>query len=764
VNLLKTSIFFFLLLCEYTIFGQSFTLSGYITDAKDGESLIGVTVNCFSEKRGAVSNGYGYYALTLPKGNYAIVFSYLGYSSVKKEISLDNNISLNIQLSETSNDVKEVVVKASDQKGRMQVQNTEMSKISVPMEMIRRVPTLFGESDLIKVLQLMPGVKRGIEGTTGMYVRGGGNDENLILVDEAPVYNTGHLLGFFSVFNSNSIKDVSLYKGSFPAIYGGRLSSILDIKMREGNDQRFSTQGSIGIIASNLTIEGPVIKNKCSFIISGRRTYLDRVVKLLSGKNNFPYYFYDLNIKVNYKITERDRIFVSSYFGRDVLAAESDRQDSLNAGINSFVGNFTITTRWNHAYKKNHLFHNISIIQSNFRYNIDGKVLSNSVLVTSYIQDIGVKADYEYKPDTKNNYRFGAAVVNHHFRPNVVSTAGDITQFLKSKPGSSIYNQEISLYANDDRDMGPRWKLNYGVRLSSTIVTGIFYKGIEPRFAAKYPIDENSSVKFGYSRMKQYLHLVSSSAVSLPTDLWYPVTKLVQPATSDQVCAGYFRYFEKYKMNFSAEAYYKTMSHLIEYREGANLILNDNYEKELVFGKGKAYGFEFLLQRNEGMLSGWISYTLSWANRTFPDLNKGYTYFSKFDRRHDIAVVANITITKRKSLSMAWVFSSGSPFTARVSQFLMPNPTFTAIDVLPVYTSKNEIRLHPAHRLDIDYCYKSRIKSKFKGEWHIGGYNIYNRVQPNRIEIVPDPATGLYKYQEKGLFGFIFSIAYNFQY
>jgi hypothetical protein len=538
VKFLKSGLFLLLTLCEYTTFAQSYTLSGYITDAKDGESLIGVTVSCPSEKKGAVSNGYGYYALTLQKGNYEIVFSYLGYIAEKKIIRLDSNISLNIRMKETTSDVKEVVVKASDQKGRQQVQSTEMSRINVPMELIRKVPTLLGESDLIKVLQLMPGVKRGMEGTTGMYVRGGGNDENLILVDEAPVYNTGHLLGFFSVFNSNSIKDVSLYKGSFPALYGGRLSSILDIKMREGNDQRFSAQGSVGIIATNITVEGPIVKNKCSFIISGRRTYLDRVLKVLSkGQDVFPYYFYDLNAKVNYKITDRDRIYISSYFGRDVLKAQSDPRDSLNAGINSFVGNFTVTARWNHAYKKN-LFHNISIIQSSFRYNIEGKVLNNSVLVTSYIQDIGVKADYEYKPDEKNNIKFGAAVINHHFRPNVVSTAGDITEFLKSKPGSSIYNQEISLYASDDRDMGPRWKVNYGARLSSTIVTGAFYKGFEPRLAAKYPIDENSSVKFGYSLMNQYLHLVSSSAVSLPTDLWYPVTKLVKPASSNQFCAG----------------------------------------------------------------------------------------------------------------------------------------------------------------------------------------------------------------------------------
>ena len=741
---------------------QSYTVSGYVTDAKSGESLIGVTVSCAAAKKGTATNGYGYYALTLPTGTYDIQFSYLGYATQKLQVRFDKNNTLNVHLSESGAEIKEVEIKASDSKGRQQVQNTELGKLNVPMELIRKVPTLFGESDLIKVLQLMPGVKRGTEGTTGMYVRGGGTDENLILLDEAPVYNIGHLLGFFSVFNSNSIKDVAMYKGAFPAMYGGRLSSILDIKMKEGNNQRFSTQGSIGIIASNLTLEGPIIKNKCSFIISGRRTYLDKVLQLF--KAQLPYYFYDVNAKVNYIVNDRDRIYLSSYFGRDVLKASSNPNDSLNAGINSFVGNFTITARWNHAYKNNKLFHNLSVIQSNFRYSIDGKVLDNSVFVGSYIQDIGAKIDYEYKPREKHDLKFGAAVINHHFRPNVVSTKGAISEFLKSKPGGSIYNQEISGYVANDQDLGARWKLNYGLRLSSTLVTAQWYAGLEPRVAGKYMLDENSSLKVSYSRMKQYLHLISSSAVSLPTDLWYPVTKLVKPGISDQISAGYYRYFEKYKINISAEGYYKRLYHLIEYREGANLILNDNYENELVFGKGSAYGMEWLVQRNEGKLSGWVGYTLSWSNRTFADLNEGKTYYSKFDRRHDISVVANYTFTPRKSLSIAWVYSSGSPFTARISQYLMPNPTFTNIEVLPVYTSKNAIRLHPSHRLDVDFCYKNRIKSKFKGEWHFSAYNFYNRIQPNRIQIVQDPSTGLYKYQEAGLFGLILSVAYNFQY
>ncbi len=760
----KNSILVLIQLLVLHLGAQNFTVSGYVSDQKDGESLIGVTASCPSLKKGTATNGYGYYALTFPAGTYEIVFNYLGYISQKQTILLDKNIALNVKLIENSNQLKEVVVTGSDSKGKQQVQSTEMAKLNIPIELIRKVPTLFGESDLIKVLQLMPGVKRGVEGTTGMYVRGGGNDENLILLDEAPVYNTGHLLGFFSVFNSNSIKDVSLYKGAFPSQYGGRLSSILDIKMREGNDKKFSAQGSIGIIASNLTIEGPILKDKCSFIISGRRTYLDKVINLFSKQNLFPYYFYDLNAKINYKLSDRDRIYLSSYFGRDVLSASSSGSDSLNAGINSFVGNFTVTARWNHAYKNSKLFHNISLIQSNFKYDISGKVLSNSVLVTSKIQDLGVKADFQYKPTVLHDIKFGALLINHLFRPNVVSTQGDISKFLASREGTKIYNQEVSFYGNDDYDVTTKLKINYGLRLSSTLVTNKLYAGLEPRFAAKYKISENSSVKAGYARMKQYLHLVSSSAISLPTDLWYPVTKNVKPGSSDQVSAGYYRYLEKKKINLSAEVYYKWLNNLIEYREGANLILNDNYESQLVTGKGTSYGFELLLQKNEGKLSGWISYTLAWSNRTFPELNSGRTYYSKFDRRHDFAIVANYTISKRWSISADWVYSSGAPFTARTSQYLMPNPTFTSIDILPVYTSKNAIRLHASHRLDIDITYKSRIYSKYKGEWHFGAYNVYNRAQPSRIQIVQNTDNTGYHYEERGIFGIIYSVAYNFQF
>ncbi|MBI3233500.1 MAG: TonB-dependent receptor plug domain-containing protein, partial [Bacteroidetes bacterium] len=623
-----------------------------------------------------------------------------------------------------------------------------------------------GERDIIKVLQLMPGVKRGGEGGTDMYVRGGGADQNLVLLDEATVYNSGHLLGFFSVFNSNSIKEVNLYKSAFPAQYGGRLSSILDIKMKEGNEKAFETKGSVGLIASNLSIEGPIIKDKMSFAISGRRTYLDKVIQWTVPENvfRFPYYFYDLNAKINYKINKKDRLYFSSYLGRDILYNRvKDSTSVLPVNLNTFLGNFTVTSRWNHYYKNIKLFHNLTVVHSQFRYNIDGNFAGNSLLIKSSINDLGVKLDYDYHMNPEHWIKFGAVLMNHTFKPNIITTQGVISDLLKSKSGSKIYNQEMGFYFNDEYTVNHRIKVNYGARLSGTYVQNTFYHGFEPRVSGKYSINSTSSIKASYAKMKQYLHLVRSSSIALPTDLWYPVTKNVAPGKSNQVSLGYYKSINKYKTTFSVETYYKWLNDVIDYKEGAVLFLNDNYESELVKGNAKAYGFEFLAQKDVGKLSGWIAYTLSWSKSTFPDLNGGKTFFSNNDRRHDISVVANYEFNKRFSMSAVYVYSSGRPFTPRISQFLMPNPTLTNVDVLPIYTDRNTVRLHAARRLDIDICYKNKPSKKTKLEWHLSIYNFFARTQPQRIVITQD-ANGNYKYQEKGLFGIIIAPALNFNF
>lgn len=753
-----------LALC-YTSFAQNFSISGYVYDHATGESLIGVSVQEWNSGKGTTTNEYGFYSLTVPEGKAVLRFAYLGFSNTEKEIDIQNNQQINIRLGENENVLQQVVISASTGREKEHVKSAEMGKLNVPIEILKRTPVLFGESDLIKAIQLLPGVKRGGEGTVGMYVRGGGNDENLILLDEAPVYNVGHALGFLSVFNTNAIKNVDLYKGAFPAQYGGRLSSILDVRMREGNDRQLGVQGSIGNIASNLTVEGPIVKGKGSFIISGRRSYLDKLVEWLSPAI-FPYYFYDLNAKLNYKLNERDRVYLSGYLGSDVLAASSRGDSSgFNTGIDTRLGNFTVSTRWNHIYPSQKLFHNLTILRSQFRYNIEGEAFDNSILIRSAIDDYAAKMDFDYRPDTRTTMKFGAAFTHHVFKPNLISVQGAISDLLKNKAVKVIYNQEFSGYGGVDYDINPAWKLNGGLRLSGSAVEGVFYGGYEPRLSARYTINERQSIKFAYARMKQYLHLVSSSSVALPTDLWYPVTRLVRPGASDQLSAGWFTYFgRKAKIEFSTEFYYKKLHNLIEYREGARLLLNDNYEDELVRGNGDAWGGECLLQKNTGKLTGWIGYSLSWATRKFPDLNGGRRYFARYDRRHDFSIVANYDVTRRFGVSLAWVYSTGNPFTPVVAKYLMPFPNYGGVDLLAVYPAKNSYRLNDSHRLDLDLAFKGRKRKRWQGEWHVGAYNFYNRTQPNRVVITVDPNTGREKYQERGLFGIIASLSYNFKF
>jgi hypothetical protein len=757
---------FLFIFCAPSLFSQTFTISGYISDNASGESLPGVTVRDKTSGKGTASNEYGFYSLTLEAGKHQLAFYYLGFEPLEQSIDLTQNTTRSIRLGENPNTMKEVVISAKSEASKEHVKSAEMGKLSVPIEILRKTPALFGESDIIKALQLMPGVKRGGEGTTGMYIRGGGADENLILLDEAPVYNVGHILGFLSVFNTNALRDVNLYKGAFPAQYGGRLSGIMDVRMREGNDQRFSTQGSIGNIAANMTIEAPIVKERGSFIISGRRSYLDKIVNAFAP-GVFPYYFYDLNIKANYRITDRDRVYLSSYIGRDVLdAGNSNDSSNFDTGIDTRLGNFTLTSRWNHIYKGDKLFHNLTLLRSQFDYKIEGAFAENSVLIRSDIQDYGAKMDFDYRPDNQTNIKTGAAITHHRFRPNLISVQGAITDVLKNKPVDEIQMVEMSLYGGIDRDLTPRWKVNAGLRLSGAAVQGVFYKAAEPRVSARYTLDETNSIKFGYARMNQYLHLVSSSSVALPTDLWYPVTKKVAPGFSDQVSAGWFSHFfeEKKQVQVSAEVYYKWLNQLIEYREGARLILNDNYEDELVRGDGRSWGFEVMVQKNAGKLTGWIGYTLAWANRTFPELNKGETYYARYDRRHDLSVVANYEIRRRVAVSFAWVYSTGNPFTPVIAKYVMPFPNYTGLDLLPVYPAKNSYRLNDAHRLDIDFTFKGKKRKRWQGEWHVGAYNFYNRVQPNRVVLTYDQSTGRERYEERGLFGFIGSLSYNFKF
>lgn len=750
---------FFLLFLSFStcvLSQEEYTISGYLSDSTSSESIIGGTIYIKGTGKGVATNVYGFYSLTLPKGSYEITYSYLGYKTITQQVELNKNTTLNIPIPPVVTSLQEVEITADARKD--EVRSTQMGLIKLPIDQIRKIPTIGGETDIIKVMQLMPGVKAGFEGQNGMYVRGGAADQNLILLDEAVVYNVSHLFGFFSVFNNDAIKDVTLIKGGFPAYYGGRLSSVLDIRMKEGDMQKYHVDGGVGILSSRLTVQGPIIKDKMSFIVSGRRSYVDKVLKLL--KVDLPYYFYDLNSKINYKLSDKDRFYLSGYYGDDVLGALGN--SSTGAGFK--LGNFTTSARWNHIYNSK-LFSNISLIHTRFRYDIEANGAGSSFLVKSSISDIGGKIDFNYYHNPENHISYGGSIVNHSFRPNIINTSGEISDFLKSQKGDAIISQEIGLYANNDYNYSSSLKINYGLRNSFLTTKGKVYAGLEPRLSTNYTLSEKQSLKGSYSRMKQYMHLVSSSSFALPTDLWYPATKNVKPLSADQISIGYTRNLEKIKTLFTFETYYKWMRNLIEYREGAVLLLNNNYEDELVSGKGKAYGFEFFLNRTEGKFTGWIGYTISWTKRQFDDINKGKEYFDKYDRRHDISVVGTYDFTKRFSFSAVWIFATGSRFTPLVGNFFMPNASLTSVDMLPIYTEKNAIVLPSTHRLDINFIFKTQDRKKWKGkgEWHIGAYNTYNRAQPQTIQIVSNP-DGTYKYQAIGLFGFFPSVAYEFKF
>ncbi|MBI2271597.1 MAG: TonB-dependent receptor [Bacteroidetes bacterium] len=695
---------------------QTYTLSGTIADSTNGETIIGAIVYVKSLGKGTTANTYGFYSLTLPEGTYDVSFSFISYETTTKRITLNKNVSLNLKFKPESTALKEVVVSAESSKEKEEVKSTQMGMISLPIEQIKHVPCIGGEVDIIKVMQLMPGIKRGGEGQTGMYVRGGDADQNLILVDEATVYNVSHLFGFFSVFNNDALKDVMIYKGGFPASYGGRLSAVMDIRMKEGDMQKYHVDGGIGLLSSHLTVQGPIIKDTASFIISGRRSYIDQVFKLAYGKSVLPYYFYDINAKVNYKITNRDRIYLSSYIGDDVLAFKQKADSSL-LDFGFYLGNITGTLRWNHLYKNDKLFSNVSLIYTRFRYDVHGDFANNSVLVKSSIMDLGGKADYNYYKTSENKFMFGGSIVNHSFRPNVVSTSGEISQALASQEGGLLSTQEMAIYGLNDRSLNARWNINYGGRISFVNANGTSYGGFEPRLSATRVLTETQSLKFGLSRMIQYMHLVSSSSIALPTDLWY---------------------------------------------QGANLILNNNFEDEIVSGKGAASGIELFLNKTAGRFNGWIGYTLSVSTRKFEDLNNGKEYYAKYDRRHDWSFVVNYELSKRWSVSAVWVYSSGLRFTPVVGNYFMPNAALTGADIFPVYTDRNAVQLPASHRLDINFVLKSKEHKHWKSELFLGAYNFYNRAQPYQIRITGEGSG--YKYQAVGLFGFIPSIGFNFSF
>ncbi len=762
-------LFLFLLsfVINYSVYSQNFTISGYLKDAETGESLIGAKIYSVKTKTGAIANNYGFYSLTLPMDDSTvIIYSYLGFTAQIKKIILTENIELNVKLIPKTQELSEINI--SSKRLDDNVQNIQMSVYDIPIQKIKELPALFGETDVLKIIQLLPGVQSGNEGTTGFFVRGGNSDQNLVQLDEAVVYNPNHLFGLFSTFNTKALNNVSLIKGGFPAQYGGRLSSILDITMKEGNNQKLKIDGGLGLISSNITIEGPIKKNKASFIISARRTYLDLLIKPFLPKGiTTTYNFYDLNAKINWQISKRDRLFLSAFNGND--KAGYTAASSINYGIR--FGNSTATLRWNHLFGQK-LFLNTSFIYNRYYLNLSTVQGKYYAQVYSGINDVNGKTEFQYYPNSKHKITFGANYTYHTFVSSGKSAKIPKDLQIANIKTNSIpprYSSEMALYFNDEIKVSNRTSLNLGIRTPSFITKNASYYRFEPRAALKISVDSTSSIKAAYSVMNQFLHIVPSSSASLPFDLWTPSSQITKPERSEQLAVGYFRNFKENKYEASVEVYYKTMQNQVAFREGTQLLDQTNIDSSLVFGKGWSYGAEFFLKKSSGKFTGWVSYTLSWTNQKFKDLNYGEVFPFKYDRRHVLSSVATYELSKKWTLSAVFVLSSGSAYTLPVARINVSDGGSLYDGVYYVYDKRNNYRLNLYHRLDVGATYRKN-KTLFKGkvpfvaEWVFSIYNVYSHRNPYFVYLTVDPLTQEPKAKQISLLPIIPSVTYNFKF
>jgi outer membrane cobalamin receptor len=631
------------------------------------------------------------------------------------------------------------------------------------------VPAIFGEVDIIKVLQLKPGIQSGGEGASGLYVRGGGPDQNLVLLDEATVYNAAHLFGFFSIFNPDAVKGVDLYKGDFPAQYGGRLSSVVDVKLKDGNDRKFAGSGGIGAIASRLTLEGPLVKDKSSFVLSGRRTYFDVFTRALNRANRdnkeyneIPdYYFYDLNAKINYDLGPKDRLFISGYLGRDKFGFQGD-----NFNFNFNWGNNAATVRWNHIFSPK-VFANTSLIYSDYKYTIENKFDIFSFTLGSNIRDISAKTDFYYTANANHTIRFGGQYTHHSFDIGRLQ-AGSEDGTVAFNSGQGLSGSEMGAYVASELSAGPLWRFNSGLRISGFENKGKWFGGLEPRLAARYKVSEKTSLKASASRMYQYVHLVANSGASLPTDIWYPSGRAIHPQRSDQLAGGISSLLFKGKLLLTNEVYYKWMKNQLDFRDGAQLFVNPRLEEEFVFGKGWGYGNEIYLEKREGRTTGWLGYTLSWTYRKFDEINDGRAFFPRYDRRHDVSAVVIHEFSRRLSFTTTWVYGTGNAISLPVGRFLVQDINGSNFTVVPEYLQRNSFRMAPYHRLDLGIVWKF-FPRWGESDLTFSVYNAYNRKNPFFIyfEEVRDSQTDIisgFKAKQVSLFPVIPSVTYNFKF
>lgn len=765
----------FIGLLTFSSFAQEkFTFSGTMREDVKGEELIGASVRVKDQNMGAITNEYGFFSITLPAGKYTFVMTYLEYAPIEKEIDLTANVRMDFSMKETTNvkEIEEVVV--STDRPDKAVRDPLMGVERIDPKEIDKIPVIFGEKDIIKTMQLLPGVKNAGEGSSGFYVRGGSADQNLILLDEAPVYNASHLLGFFSTFNSSAIKDAMLYKGNQPANFGGRLSSVLDIRMNEGNSKRFNVGGGLGLISSKLNVEGPIVKDKGSFLISGRRTYADVFLKLTDKFKDNKLYFYDLNTKFNYRLSKRDRVYLSGYFGRDKLG--------LGKVFGIDWGNTTGTLRWNHIVN-DRLFSNTSFIYSKYDYKISINSGDVDFDIRSQIQDLNIKQEFQYFASTRHKVKFGLNVIKHGIiagQINANSTSG--LNAKRIKPTNSV---ESAVYVTDEFKVSENFTIDYGVRGSALTVLGngddVYsynadgsvastttykknevlktYAFIEPRVSFSWQYVKGQAIKAAYSRNTQNVQQVSNSTSGSPTDVWLSTSLNTKPGISDQVALGWFRNFKDNQYELNGELYYKSMQNQLDFKNGANEQANEKFEGELLAGIGRAYGLEVILKKKTGRLTGWVGYTLSKTERKIDGINDGNWYRAKQDRTHDISVVGIYDITPKLSISALFVFYTGNAVTFPSGKYIVDGQTYF------IYTERNGYRMPNYHRLDFGLTWKRKDTEKFESSWNFSIYNVYarenaysitfrtNADDPNKTEAV-----------QTSLFKIVPAITYNFKF
>jgi hypothetical protein len=769
-----------LFILPHSLFAQKVSLSGYMRDARTGETIIAGTVFIKEANQGGQSNNYGFYSVSVPAGKYTVIYSYVGYTPLIKEMDLTSSLSFNAEMA-SATELSEV--KVTTQRKDENVKSTDMGTVTLSMERVKTLPVIFGEVDLLKTLQLLPGVQSAGEGNSGFYVRGGGPDQNLVLLDDAVIYNTGHLFGFFSVFNSDAIKDVTLIKGGPGANYGGRLSSVVDVYMKEGNMKEYHAEGGIGLIASRLSLQGPIKKDKGSFIVSARRTYIDVLARPFSARlKNSGYYFYDLNLKANYRLGKNDRIYLSGYMGVDKFQYTSE-----NGHFKADIpwGNKTGTFRWNHQFSDK-IFANTTLVYNDYNFESNFNQNAFSIKLASGIKDYNAKTDFDYYSSFNHHFKAGLIYTHHTFTPNQISGRVD-TVVLQPNNALIKYAHEAGAYILDDFEPTKWWKINLGVRYSWFQQVGPYmgynfnaagtpidtvkfgknkpvktFAGWEPRFNMRFALNENSSIKTSIAKTYQYLHLVSNNGSTLPTDVWVPSSYIVKPQEAWQYSTGYFQNFLDNKIEASIEVYYKEMKNQIQYKDGYTPSLSDP-ELSYVFGSGRAYGTELFINKTQGKFTGWIGYTLSWTTQTFPQLNNGETFPAKYDRRHDVSVVGTYVFNKKWTTSAVFIYGSGNAITLPTSYYFING------QIQEQFSKINAYRIPAYHRLDVSATYTPQhIKPRrWQGSWTLSIYNVYDHHNPYFLYVdvqgaIPNPVK-IIAY-EVYILPIIPSLTYNFKF